>query len=159
MSVVYRLDSTFLFLMRLKGPILYFKGIIYVLEWWFSSSMCSNFYQSCWFMTTAKSYLEIYGILMQNLNWILLSLISTKSSHSLQDYKFCTYTRSVKQWWWRLILFSVLFIFMQLPGFVSLLVGRFAWEFNRMSYHQPYGTCMIFFFLEEKKLDLRVRLN
>lgn len=151
MSVVYRLDSTFLFLVRLKGPILYFKGIIYVLEWWFSSSMCSNFYQSCWLMTTAKSYLKIYGILIQNLNWILLSLISTKSSHSLQDYKFCTYTRSVKQWWWRLILFSVLFIFMQLPGFESLLVGRFAWEFNRVSYHQPYGTCMIFIFLEEKK--------
>lgn len=91
--------------MRLKGPILYFKGIIYVLEWWFSISMCSNFCQSCWFMTTAMSNLKIYGILIQNLNWILLSLISTKSNNSLQDYKFCTYTRSVKQWWWRLMLF------------------------------------------------------
>ena len=151
MSVVYRLDSTFLFLMRLKGPILYFKGIIYVLEWWFSSSMHSNFYQSCWFMTTAKSYLKIYGILIQNLNWILLSLISTKSSNSLQDYKFCTYNQVCQAMMMKTDALSVLFIFMQRPGFVSLLVGRFAWEFNRASYHQPYVTCMIFIFLEGKK--------
>lgn len=103
-----------------------------------------------------KLHLTIYAIFIKTLNWILLSLISTKSGNSLQHYKSCSCCRFVTQddeeW-------GCLCSFHLHP--TSCFCRTSCREYMlAVSHYQPCGTQRTpDYFEKSEKVDLGYRLN
>lgn len=100
-----------------------------------------------------KSHLTIYAIFIKkSLNWILLSLISTKSGNSLQHCKSAA-PADLSLRMMKSEAIPVLPTFAPLPPFVGLPAGRFPC----ITHHWPCGA--VGHLERRRKVDLGYRLN